>query len=77
MDYLAGPPQRLLCWTICAYKRPDLSDEYYHKYLSEVHAPLLKDLMVKYGVVSWTMVSLQSRLSSAQLYLHPHPPHFI
>lgn len=57
MDYLAEPPKRLLCWTVCAYKRPDLSDDYYHKYMSEVHGPLVKDLMVKYRLVKWSMVS--------------------
>lgn len=51
MDYLAEPPRRLFCWTVCAYKRPDLSDEDYHKYMSQVHGPLVKDLMVKYGIV--------------------------
>ena len=56
MDYLTDPPQRLFCWTVCAYKRPDLSEEEYHKYMSEVHAPLVKDLMVKYGIVKWSMV---------------------
>lgn len=57
MDYLAEPPRRLFCCTVCAYKRPDLSDEDYHKYMSQVHGPLVKDLMVKYGIVKWSMVS--------------------
>ena len=56
MDYLAEPPRRLFCWTVCAYKRPDLSDDYYHHYMSKVHGPLVKDLMVKYGMVKWSMV---------------------
>ncbi len=57
MDYLAEPPRRLLCWTVCAYKRPDLDDEYYHNYMSQVHGPLVKALLVKYGFVKWSMVS--------------------
>ena len=33
-----------------------MNEEEYHKYMSEVHAPLVKDLMVKYGMVQWSMV---------------------
>jgi hypothetical protein len=40
-----------------------MSEEDYHNYMSEVHAPLVKDLMVKYGIVSWEMV-LQALLSA-------------
>ena len=64
MDYLAEPPRRLLCWTVCAYKRPDLDDEYYHNYMSQVHGPLVKDLLVKYGFVKWSMVSFGNVPSS-------------
>lgn len=49
-------PQKLFCWTVCAYRKPGMSEEDYHKYMSEVHAPLVRDLMVKYGIVSWEMV---------------------
>ena len=42
--------------SVCAYRKPGMSEEDYHKYMSEVHAPLVKDLMVKYGIVSWEMV---------------------
>ncbi|PMD57494.1 uncharacterized protein K444DRAFT_564907 [Hyaloscypha bicolor E] len=45
----------LFCWTVCAYRKPDMSEEDYHKYMSEVHAPLVRNLMVKYGIVSWEM----------------------
>lgn len=34
-----------------------MSEEDYHKYMSEVHAPLVRDLMAQYGIVSWEMVS--------------------
>ena len=51
-------PQRLLCWTVCAYRKPGMDEGSYHKYMSEVHAPLVKDLMVQYGMLQWSMVSL-------------------
>lgn len=62
MDYLPEPPPRLFCWTVCAYKRPDLSDEEYHNHMSQVHGPLVKDLMVKYGIVKWSMVKPPRKL---------------
>ena len=68
MDYLPEPPRRLFCWTVCAYKRPDLSDEDYHNYMSQVHGPLVKDLMVKYGIVKWSMVSFLSNPHSSPHY---------
>jgi hypothetical protein len=59
--------ERLFCWTVCAYRKPGMSEEDYHNYMSEVHAPLVKDLMVKYGIVSWEMVLQAPQPSS------PHP----
>lgn len=56
--------ERLFCWTVCAYRKPEMSEEDYHKYMSEVHAPLVRDLMVKYGIVSWEMVRLPPPSSS-------------
>ena len=59
--------ERLFCWTVCAYRKPGMSEEDYHKYMSEVHAPLVKDLMVEYGIVSWEMVT------SPPFPSHPRP----
>ena len=53
---MADDPQKLLCWVVCAYRKPGLSEEEYHKYVSEVHAPLVKDLLVQYGIIKWSMV---------------------
>lgn len=33
-----------------------MSEEDYHKYLTNVHRPLVQSLMVKYGIVQYTMV---------------------
>lgn len=58
-------PQRLLCWTVCAYRKPGMDEGDYHRYMSEVHAPLVKNLMVKYGMIRWSMVEFQRCILSA------------
>ncbi|RJE23788.1 hypothetical protein PHISCL_03873 [Aspergillus sclerotialis] len=46
---------RHLCLTICAYRNPSLSEQEYHEYMTHTHAPLVKPLMEKYGIVKFTM----------------------
>lgn len=58
---MASKSQPLLCWTVCAYRKPGLSEEEYHKHMSEIHGPLVKDLLVKYGFVRFSMVRGESK----------------
>ena len=53
---MAPPTERLLCLSILGYRKPGMSEEDYHKYLTNVHRPLVQSLMVKYGIVQYTMV---------------------
>ena len=46
----------VLAWTVCAYRKPGMSEEDYHTYMSEIHGPLVKGLMAKYGMLSFAMV---------------------
>ncbi|MCJ1423846.1 hypothetical protein MMC29_001731 [Sticta canariensis] len=40
MASLSQHPRRLFQWTVCAYRKPGMSEEDYHQYMSEKHAPL-------------------------------------
>ena len=53
-------PQKLFSVTIFGYKKPGMDEDEYHRYVSEVHAGHLKDLLVKQRIVSYTMVRLHS-----------------
>jgi hypothetical protein len=66
--HLAGDPSgQFLCLTICGYRRLGMSEEDYRHHMTQVSAPMTKDLMVKYGVKRWTMVSLYIYLSALKL----------
>ena len=53
-----GSDGQLLCLTICGYRKPGMSEEAYRHHMTQISAPMTKDLMAKYGIVRWTQVGL-------------------
>lgn len=56
--------KQMYALTICGYKRPDVTDKAYGDYIVNTHAPLVRDIMVEYGVERWVLV----RINIAQWY---------
>ena len=50
------PGSKLLVWTVCAYRKPTMSEDEFHHYMSEVHVPLVRDLLARHGIVRYSMV---------------------
>ena len=49
-------PEQLMCLTITAYARPDLSEGGYRRYMTKFHAPLVTGVLEKHGIIRYTIV---------------------
>jgi hypothetical protein len=58
----AGHTQKVYAITIFGYKKEGMDEEEYHEYVSKTHAGHLKELLAQNDIVSYTMVSLTSRI---------------
>lgn len=48
--------ERLYALTIYGYRKPGMPEDEYHRYLSEHHAVLVRNHLVKMGIVRYTLV---------------------
>ncbi|PLB47617.1 hypothetical protein P170DRAFT_359794 [Aspergillus steynii IBT 23096] len=55
---------RLYAWTILAYRKKGMSEEDYHAYLSTHHSNVVKNHLMKFGIVSYTMTHNTSETKS-------------
>lgn len=67
----AGHTQNVYAITIFGYKKEGMDEQEYHDYVSKNHAGHLKALLAQNDIVSYTMVSLKSRI---HLHRNAHKP---
>lgn len=48
--------ERLYALTIYGYRKPGMPEDAYHRYLSDHHAVLVRNHLVKLGIVRYTLV---------------------
>ncbi|KAK2612557.1 hypothetical protein QQS21_001495 [Conoideocrella luteorostrata] len=73
-DPLSSQPEKLLCLTITAYRKPGLSEAAYREYMTKIHAPLVSNLMEEYGMVRYNMTHNDSK--SRPLLFQLYDPEF-
>ena len=54
---MAKAGQRMLAWTVCAYKKAGIEEGYWHRYMSKTHAPLVKEALARHGITRYSMVN--------------------
>ncbi|KAL9617503.1 MAG: hypothetical protein Q9160_007714 [Pyrenula sp. 1 TL-2023] len=56
MDNADQTFKKLFCWTSCAYRKPDFSEDEYRDHMTDIYMPLMRGLIMKYGITRYTMV---------------------
>lgn len=64
MSVAPGSNSSFLCLTITAYRKEGLSEEDYREYMTNSHAPLVKPLMEKHGLLRYSLVRKPRRSKS-------------
>ena len=67
----ADKPSKIYALSIFGYRKEGMSEQDYHYYVAERHAPCLKTLLVKNDIVDYTIVSLSQICGHCQLTASP------
>jgi hypothetical protein len=51
-----GIPSKIYALTIFGYRKEGMDEKEYHDYVSQRHAPCLRELLAKNGIVDYTIV---------------------
>lgn len=49
----------MLVWTVCAYRKASMGEDEFHHYMSEKHAPLVREALQRHGITQYTMASFR------------------
>lgn len=66
---MSGPSEsstrstRLFSYNIYVYKKPGMDEASHHDHIEKVNTPIIKELLEKYGAVSYTVVCLPFALA--------------
>ncbi|OCL03380.1 hypothetical protein AOQ84DRAFT_302904 [Glonium stellatum] len=52
---------KLLVWTVCAFRKAGMEEEEFHRYMTEVYAPLVRDLLVTHNTSATRSLMAQIR----------------
>jgi hypothetical protein len=48
--------QKVVRISVLVTKKPDVSDDAFHRYWANGHAPLVQELLVRHGIIKYTQV---------------------
>ncbi|OAR02342.1 hypothetical protein LLEC1_04193 [Akanthomyces lecanii] len=70
-----GEKPRSLVWTVCAFRKPSMTEDEFHHYMTNVHAPLVRDALVRHGITRYSMSHFDS--ASKALLAQVMDPQFV
>ncbi|CEJ94079.1 hypothetical protein VHEMI09633 [[Torrubiella] hemipterigena] len=60
MSDTTATTKRSLAWTVCGSRRDGMSEEEFRHYMTNVHAPLVREALARHGITGYTMCFFDS-----------------
>ncbi|KAF4434830.1 conidial pigment polyketide synthase alb1 [Fusarium austroafricanum] len=67
-------PNRFLAYSIYVYRKPDMNEQSHHSHIENINTPIIKPLLEKYGIVSYTVTHNDSSSKAVFKRLFPDAP---